>query len=412
MNPFRLKIFFIALLLSLSPGSIRPLKALSHLKHSFSKGLNKAQGKMTTLAIGSACNPATHLLCASSTKSLYISKDARSNWIDTMQKLKKPLKLMFSISLWYFLSALYNIENKKALNALKNLPWFVATIQMICGAFIFVPMWSLGLREKPFTSTKEMLKLMDYLKNVSLFQTLTHAFGVIALGSGAVSFTQVVKASEPAFTAAISYVAIKERLPWQVYASLIPVIMGVAIASSSELHFSVYCLLAGILSNVFGAARGVFGKAQMCGEDMCITTLTPANYYAILTISSSFLLLPLMWLFEGPSIYKLLTNLASITPSQHEGLKSAFISGLLFYLYNEVSFGVLSDVHPIGHAVANVLKRIIIIGSSIFFFRNKLTPAGIFGSSLAIAGSVLYALCQYWFKPNKTTETSTKKKVN
>ena len=96
------------------------------------------------------------------------------------------------------------------------------------------------------------------LRSVGLYQALTHAAGVIALGAGAVSFTQVVKASEPAFTAAISAFFFSEYLPWQCYAALVPVMIGVSMASVTELTFSWFCLGAGMMANVFAAARGYF----------------------------------------------------------------------------------------------------------------------------------------------------------
>jgi drug/metabolite transporter (DMT)-like permease len=94
------------------------------------------------------------------------------------------------------------------------------------------------------------------LASVGFYQALTHASGVIALGAGAVSFTQVVKASEPAFTAAISAIFFKEFLPWQSYTALIPVMIGVSMASVTELSFSWFCLGAGVMANIFAAARG------------------------------------------------------------------------------------------------------------------------------------------------------------
>ena len=94
------------------------------------------------------------------------------------------------------------------------------------------------------------------LGSVGFYQALTHASGVIALGAGAVSFTQVVKASEPAFTAAISAFFFSEYLPWQCYTALIPVMIGVSMASVTELTFSWFCLGAGMMANIFAAARG------------------------------------------------------------------------------------------------------------------------------------------------------------
>ena len=65
------------------------------------------------------------------------------------------------------------------------------------GLFIFLPLWILKIRRFPVDSFDNFNKISYSLLPVAIYQSLTHASGVIALGAGAVSFTQVVKASEP-----------------------------------------------------------------------------------------------------------------------------------------------------------------------------------------------------------------------
>lgn len=340
-------------------------------------------------------------------------------------KLRNRAEIVIYLSLWYFLSAVYNIYNKKALNCLA-LPWFVATVQMGTGLSLFIPLWFFKLRELPASNFSELLEVAGFMKSVALYQTLTHVSGVIALSSGVVSFTQVVKASEPVFTAGISAIFLREYLPWQVYMTLIPVCIGVAIASTSELSFSWYCLAAGIVANIFGAARGVFGKTQMCGETSCLEQLSPENYYAILTILSFIMLIPVTAFLEGKQISAVLRSsmhyikkffsshefissnvvkhsLSESLTSQmrFQGLLYSLGSGVLFYLYNEVSFRTLNKVHPVTHAVSNTVKRVVIILSSVMAFNNKMTSAGIFGTCLAISGVFLYSISQDMYKPRK-----------
>jgi hypothetical protein len=58
------------------------------------------------------------------------------------------------------------------------------------GFLIFIPLWALKLRDRPAKSMKELMETFNSLTSVATYQSLTHASGVIALGSGAVSFTQ------------------------------------------------------------------------------------------------------------------------------------------------------------------------------------------------------------------------------
>lgn len=323
-------------------------------------------------------------------------------------KMSGKFKLMVSLTLWYFISAVYNIYNKRALNLLGT-PWFVATIQMGMGIFLFIPLWLMKLRQCPFNSISELLELIGNMREVAIYQTLTHAAGVIALGSGAVSFTQVVKASEPLFTASISAIFFRKVLSWQSYASLIVVVLGVGIASVNELTFSWYCLFFGITANIFSAARGVFAKTQMCGDVRCVEELSAENYYAIITLMSFLLLIPMTVAAEGSQILAIVSQMlhanafttsAGVTsgPALRDGLLSTLISGILFYAYNELSFTVLDNVHPVTHALANTVKRVVIILSSVIMFQNQMTPLGIVGASVATLGVGIYSLCQHYFQ--------------
>lgn len=309
------------------------------------------------------------------------------------------LQTGFFLVLWYIISAYYNIYNKKALNEL-SMPWFVATVQMGMGVFIFVPLWMLGIRKAPFENFKEFKELLWHSKSVASFMTLSHIAGVTALGSGAVSFTQVVKAAEPVFTAAISAVTIRQFLPWQSYAALLPVVFGVSLASVSELSFSWFCLAAGVTSNVFAAARSVYGKVQMgtSKKVKILQNISADNYYSILTILSFVMLIPVTMIAEGSQIVPLLQATEGPKSIYGAGLRSAFLSGLMFYLYNELSFRVLNKVNAVSHALANTVKRIVIILSSVIAFRNPMSFNGKLGSTLAIFGVFLYSLSQAKYK--------------
>ena len=86
---------------------------------------------------------------------------------------------------------------------------------------------------------------------------LGHAGAVIALGAGAVSFAQTVKAAEPLFTCVLSFFVLGTVFKWQVYASLLPIIVGVSLASLKELSFTMKALYGALTSNVASASRAV-----------------------------------------------------------------------------------------------------------------------------------------------------------
>jgi drug/metabolite transporter (DMT)-like permease len=234
------------------------------------------------------------------------------------------LVLCTNFGLWYAISACYNIYNKKALNNL-GLPNLVATIQMATGIALFVPAWILQLRETPFKSAKEFREILWNQKGVALFTSLSHIAGVIALGSGAVSFTQVVKGAEPVFTALISALFMGQFLAWQSYLSLVPVIAGVCLVSANEMSFSWFCLGFGGLANLFAGMRSVFGKAQMSSAS--VKNMSSENYYSIITILATMMLVPFTVYLEGAKIkavFEMIRSGGALAASYQEGLKQSF----------------------------------------------------------------------------------------
>lgn len=311
-------------------------------------------------------------------------KDEVAPWV-------KTFFLYTNLTLWYLLSAFYNIYNKKSLNTL-NLPWLVATIQMGTGILLFVPLWLLKVRIAPFENMHEFFGTLSIIKYTALFATISHIAGVSSLGLGTVSFTQVVKAAEPIFTAAIAAIFLRNFLSWQSYATMIPIIIGVCISSVSEISFSWQCLGAGVISNIFAGARSVYSKVQMSGDVKSIENISPENYYSLLTILSFLMLIPVTFIAEYRGIMSLVEKSASgLSAATRNGLQDALISGLLFYLYNELSFKVLNQINPVSHALANTIKRVAIILSSVFMFNNPITFNGKLGSAIAIFGAFLYS---------------------
>ena len=54
----------------------------------------------------------------------------------------------------------------------------------------------------------------------------------------------------------------------------------------------------------------------------------------------------------------------------------------------------LNNVHPVTHAVANTMKRVVILLACVFFFKTPMTPLCSAGSAIAIFGGYLYSLAK------------------
>jgi len=292
--------------------------------------------------------------------------------------------------LWYLFNIGYNIYNKKSLIAYPY-PWACALWQMCFGWCIFVPLWLFGIRKMPKLTVKEAITLSP-----SAFGHLaTHVGAVIAFFAGAVSFGHIVKASEPVVSSLLNFLFMGEVLAWPVYASLMPIIGGVALASASEMSFNWLCFGAAMGSNIGSASRAVYSKKVMAGGNIG-KNMDSSNIYAVLTIMATFMLIPISFAMEGPS-----AMVKGFHAAHAKGgatfLWHMIYSGIFYYAYNEVAFLALGKLDPVSHAVSNTMKRVVIIITAIIVFGTPVTKLGVAGSSIAILGTLLYSLAKNKF---------------
>lgn len=307
------------------------------------------------------------------------------------RSLAETLKVGSFFALWYAFNIGYNISNKKVLNAVPTLTWTVALLQLVIGLIYVLPIWALGIRKAPVLNASEIKNLIP----VAVLHTLTHIGAVISLGAGAVSFTHIVKAAEPAVSALLSAVFLKSFLPIPVYLSLVPVMGGVAMASLTELSFTWLSFGSAMVSNIASASRGIVGKMSMGkpqGQNMGAT-----NLYAVMTILATLILAPFALAKEGTLIMPVVNALKASGKLQSVAIET-LMSGLYYYLYNEVAFMALDNVAPVTHALGNTIKRVVIILTSVLVLGSKMSTQGAIGSGIAIFGVLLYSLAKNFFK--------------
>jgi len=305
--------------------------------------------------------------------------------------IAETLKTGSFFALWYLFNIGYNIYNKQALNALP-IPWTMALLQLFVGIPYCFTLWLTGLRKAPKLSTADVKTLMP----ISLGHLGTHIGAVISLGAGAVSFTHIIKASEPVVSAALSAVMLGAVYSPITYLTLLPIVGGVALASLKELSFTWLGFWAAILSNVSSALRAIMAKTSM--KDGVGENMNEANLYGVLTILATIFLLPIALVIEPPA-----KIMAAIAAAKATGLtagylwKQSLLAGAFYYLYNEVAFLALGRVNPVTHAVGNTIKRVVIIVASVIAFKTPISTLGVVGSSIAIFGTLLYSLAKSKF---------------
>lgn len=293
---------------------------------------------------------------------------------------------------WYLLNVLYNISNKSVLNRFpKSLT--VGWMQLGVGTAYVMLGWLTGLRGQPLWSLRRDEQAL--VAPVAAFHGLGQLATVVSLGAGAVSFTHIVKAMEPFFSAMASALVLRQTFSWQVYASLIPVVTGVSVAVAKDLSFNWLSLVAAMMSNAFFGLRSNWSKLVMTSLGQ--GRLSPANTYAVVTAMSFVLLAPLVLMIEGRGMGSAIAEAAEVCGGLGPFLRRLIMSGVLHYTNNEVMYLVLGMVHPVTLAVGNTLKRVVIIAAAVIIYGTPLTPSGIGGATVGILGVMLYSICRQIF---------------
>merc|ERR1719199_1200803 len=227
--------------------------------------------------------------------------------------IMETLKTGSFFALWYLFNIGYNIYNKKALNALA-IPYTMALLQLAVGIPYAGALWLTGLRKTPKLSADNIKTLIP----ISLGHLGTHIGAVVSLGAGAVSFTHIIKASEPVVSAGLSALMLGAFYSPITYLTLIPIVGGVALASLKELSFTWVGFIAAMGSNVASVLRGILAKKTMgggVGENM-----TEANLYGVLMILAFILMVPISLILEPPAAVA-----SAISAAKASGLSASYL---------------------------------------------------------------------------------------
>ncbi|WOL17513.1 phosphoenolpyruvate/phosphate translocator 1, chloroplastic-like [Canna indica] len=261
-------------------------------------------------------------------------------------------------------------------------PLTITLLQFTIGTSIVLFMWTTNLYKRPKVSASQLAAILP----LAVVHTMGNLFTNMSLGKVAVSFTHTIKAMEPFFSVILSALFLGELPTIWVLMSLVPIVGGVALASLTEASFNWAGFWSAMASNLTFQSRNVLSKKVMVKKE---ESLDNVNLFSIITIMSLFLLAPATLFLEG----------VKITPSylQSAGLNvkqiylRSLLAGLCFHAYQQVSYMILARVSPVTHSVGNCVKRVVVIVTSVLFFRTPVSPVNALGTGVALGGVFMYS---------------------
>lgn len=303
-----------------------------------------------------------------------------------------PLLIYFAF--WYLGNYYYNIQNKNASNAVggSDYAMTIATAQLAVGVIYAVFLWV-----APDARTPPKITVSDFVKMVpaGVCSAGAHAASVFALAAGGVAFGQIVKAAEPAFAAIVGTFVYGHKISTAKWLCLIPIIGGVCLAAlkqnadgSIELDFTIGGLVGALIANVFAAFKGAESKKLMDTPGLKDRMGSVGNQFALMTIVSLLVSIPLMCYKEG----HLLKDFAHKFRTKQAVWENVVLSGLTFYGYNELATMTLTKISAVTNSVANTAKRVVVIVGSAIVFNESISGLKAVGCAICIGGVFLNSI--------------------
>mmetsp|Transcript_30888 Transcript_30888/g.42811 ORF Transcript_30888/g.42811 Transcript_30888/m.42811 type:complete len:414 (-) Transcript_30888:321-1562(-) len=290
-------------------------------------------------------------------------------------------RLLFYFTLWYVFNIVFNIFNKTTLNAFP-FPWLLSTIQLGCGIFYVSVLWILKLQPLPQVPKEFYIGLVP----VAFFHTVGHVSACVSFSKMAVSFTHIIKAAEPVISVILSAPLMGEVYSLPVYLSLLPIVAGCSLSAMKEVSLNAAGLQGAMLSNVGMVMRNITSKKTLNK----FSNIDGINLYALISIFAFVGLAPVAYAVEGSQwAAGYATAVASMGKAKF--IQLVLAGGLFYHLYNQVSYQALEGINPTTFSVGNTMKRVVVVVSSVMFFKNPVSPLNWVGSALAIAGTFWYS---------------------
>ncbi|KAJ7956229.1 Phosphoenolpyruvate/phosphate translocator chloroplastic-like [Quillaja saponaria] len=311
--------------------------------------------------------------------------------------LFKTLELGSLFGLWYLFNIYFNLYNKQVTPShflslfklsiflvLKVFPYpvTVTAVQFAVGTVLVLFMWGFNIYKKPKISGAQLAAVLP----LAAVHTLGNLFTNMSLGKVAVSFTHTIKAMEPFFSVILSAMFLGEMPTVWVVASLVPIVGGVGLASVTEASFNWSGFWSAMASNLTNQSRNVLSKKVMVKKEESMDNIT---LFSIITVMSFLLLAPIAVFKEGVKFTPAYLQSAGLNIRQV--YTWSLIAALCFHAYQQVSYMILQRVSPVTHSVGNCVKRVVVIVSSVIFFKTPVSPINSLGTGLALAGVFLYS---------------------
>jgi len=236
---------------------------------------------------------------------------------------------------------------------------------------------------------------------MGMFQVGGHMFSSIAISRIPVSTVHTIKALSPLFTVASYALLFGVSYSSKTYISLLPLTIGVMLASSFDMSVSnAIGLLSAFGSALVFVSSNIFFKKIMPTNGGSLTQsshkLDKLNLLLYSASMAFVLMIPLWLYYDLPLLYSAATDPTHITHPKggHETPHSVtyyiFMNGAVNFAQNIIAFVILSSTSPVTYSIASLIKRVAVICIAIVWFNQRVHPVQAFGILMTFTGLYMY----------------------
>ncbi|KAF6169442.1 hypothetical protein GIB67_021445 [Kingdonia uniflora] len=214
---------------------------------------------------------------------------------DSSVSSKPPrVKLALIFGFWYFQNIIFNIFNKKVLN-LFPFPWLLASFQLFVGSIWMLFLWSSKIQPCPKITKPFIIALLG----PALFHTIGHISACVSFSKVAVSFTHVIKSSEPVFSVVFSSL-LGDVYPFSVWLSILSIVLGCSLAVVTEVSFNLQGLSGALISNVGFVLRNIYSKKSLQNFTEALDNISPLTFSVGNTMKRVVVIISTILVFRNP----------------------------------------------------------------------------------------------------------------
>ncbi|GAB2209972.1 hypothetical protein Droror1_Dr00027201 [Drosera rotundifolia] len=261
-------------------------------------------------------------------------------------------------------------------------PIFLTILHMVsCSAYSSAAVHLLRLVPYQRIQSRRQLVKIVILSGVFSFSVVC---GNASLRYIPVSFNQAIGATTPFFTAVFAFVITCRKESPEVYLSLLPVVLGIVVASNSEPLFHLFGFLVCIGSTAGRALKSVVQGIILSSDSEKLHSMNLLLYMAPMAAA---ILLPFSLYIEG--------NVAAVTIEKAYADWSIILllagNATVAYLVNLTNFLVTKHTSALTLQVLGNAKSAVAAVVSVLIFRNPVTVMGMTGFAVTVMGVVLYS---------------------